>query len=156
MSLMKTQKGFGIIETLVGFAILGAATFAIMNGLDYIEKNKSKTDKNISLENMLSSVVESARSNIIMEKVDFQANSTFLSLTNFNDVRDSLKMCWVKDGLIPLADYPDCPGRFGYVVSPFQVGNLQMRGLYQVTIRTTHSQLFPERFKQYTFIVRGP
>lgn len=156
MKLFKSQTGFGMIETLVGFAILGAASYAIMMGLDYLEQSKTKTDKNISLENMLSSAVESARANIIMEKVDFQAHDSFLALTSFQHVKDSLKMCWVKDGLIPISNYPNCPGRFGYVVAPFKVGNLEYRGMYQVTIRMTHDELFPNRFKEYAFLVRGP
>lgn len=156
MKFLTSQKGFGIIEALVGFAILGAATYAIMNGLDYLEKTKTKTDKSVGLENMLSSAVESARSNITMEKVDFQAQTAFLANTSYQAVKDSLKMCWVKDGLIPVENYPNCPGKFGYVVTPFKVGNLEYRGIYQVTIRVTHDELFPNRFKEYFFIVRGP
>jgi type II secretory pathway pseudopilin PulG len=156
MRFFYDQKGFTFIETLVGFAILGAATYAIMTGLDQIEQNKNKTDKNVSLENLISSVVEASRSNIIMEKVDFQANETFLLNTTYQAVKDSLKMCWVNDGLIPIDQGMNCQARLGYVVTPLKTGNLEQRGLYQVTIRITHDELFPNQFRQYQFIVRGP
>jgi hypothetical protein len=161
MNWLKKQAGFSIVEVLVAFALLGAAIFTIMEGLDYIERKKTITDKNVSMENMLSSIVDSARSNIIMEKIDFQAGDSnytqnWLNNSTFQSVKDSLKMCWVKDGLIPLADYPNCPGRFGYAVSPLKIDTLVLRGLYYITVRMTHDELFPNSFRQYQFIVRGP
>jgi hypothetical protein len=156
MKWWKNQKGFGVVEVLVSFALLGGGVYTIMQGLDYIEKKKTVTDKNVSLENMLASIMESVRSNIIMEKVDFQAYETWLSNTNYTSIKDSLKMCWVKDGLISIDKYPDCPGRLGYVIAPMKTGNLEFRGLYFVTVRMTHDELFPNTWKQYQFIVRGP
>lgn len=156
MKWIKNQVGFGMVEVLISFAILGAGVFTIMEGLDYIETKKTTTDKNVSLENMLSSIVDSVRANIIMEKVDFQATQNWLSNTTHQTVKDSLKMCWVKDGLIPIANYPNCPGRLGYVVTPLRVDTLELRGLYSVTVRMTHDELFPSTFRQYQFIVRGP
>jgi hypothetical protein len=156
MNWLKKQAGFGMVEVMVSFALLGAGIFTIMEGLDYLEREKTITDKNVSMENMLSSIVDSVRSNIIMEKVDFQATSNWLNNSTAQAVKDSLKMCWVKDGLIPIANYPNCPGRLGYVVSPMTIGILEVRGLYFITVRMTHDELYPNNFKQYQFIVRGP
>ena len=76
MNWLKKQAGFGMVEVMVSFALLGAGIFTIMEGLDYLERQKTVTDKNVSMENMLSSIVDSVRSNIIMEKVDFQSIQT--------------------------------------------------------------------------------
>lgn len=156
MNILKNQRGFGMIEVLISFAILGAGMYTIMEGLDYIENKKNASNKDVALESMLSSVVESIRSNIIMEKVDFQASQTWLNNSTHQAIKDSLKMCWNADGLIPIENYPNCPGRMGYVVSPMKTGNLEFRGLYQVTIRLTHDEQFPGRSREYQFIVRGP
>lgn len=161
MTWFKKQAGFGMIEVLVSFAILGAGIFTIMEGLDYLEKKKTLTDKNVTLENMLGSIVDSVRANIVMEKVDFQAGDpafaqNWLSHSTHQAIKDSLTMCWVNDGLISITNYPNCPGRLGYVVSPMRIDNLQLRGLYYVTVRMTHDVLFPNTFRQYQFIVRGP
>lgn len=155
MKLLK-EKGFGMVEVLMSFAILGAGIYTIMAGLDFLESKKDTTDKNVSMELMISSVVESVRSNIIMEKVDFNATASWLANTTYNDVTDSLKMCWNERGIFPVTSVPDCPGRIGYVVTPFKTGNLEIRGLYLVTIRLVNTKLFPNEFKQYEFIVRGP
>ena len=155
MKLLK-EKGFGMVEVLMSFAILGAGIYTIMAGLDFLESKKANTDKNVSMELLVSSVVESIRSNIIMEKVDFDASASWLANTTYNDVTDSLKMCWNERGIFPATSQPDCPGRIGYVVAPFKTGNLEIRGLYLVTIRLVNTKLFPNEFKQYEFIVRGP
>lgn len=150
------QKGFGLLETMIGFAIMGVGTFLILQGLDMFDDSKVRADKSINLENTLSNVLESVKANIILEKIDFQAEEAFFVHTTYQAVKDNLKLCWVKDGVIPLENYPTCPGRIGYVVTPLKVGTLSLRGLYKVVIRLTHDELYPGSFKQYEFIVKGP
>ncbi len=156
MNRILTQKGFGLLETMIGFAIMGVGTFLILRGLDMFDDSKVRTDKSINLENTLSNILESVKANIILEKVDFQAEEAFFIHTTYQDVKNNLKLCWVKDGVITLEDYPNCPGRIGYVVTPLKVGTLSLRGLYKVVIRLTHDELYPGSFKQYEFIVKGP
>ncbi len=156
LHLIKNQQGFGILETMIGFAIMGVGTYLILQGLDMFDSSKGRVDKSINLENTLSNIVESVKSNIILEKIDFQADTNFLSKSTYQEVKDSLKLCWVKDGVIPLDNYPNCPGRLGYVVTPLKVGTLTLRGLYRVTVRLTHDEIYAGRFKQYEFIVKGP
>lgn len=153
---LKNQLGFGFVEILVSFGLLGVATFAVINGIDYITSSKGAVDKSVSLGNMIMGIVESVRSNIIFEKIDFQGEQKFLNNTTFQAVKDSLKMRWTRDGIIPESACPNCVGRIGYVVIPYKVGNLELRGLYKVTIRLTHDELFPNTFQNYEFIVRGP
>lgn len=156
LNLIKEQKGFGLLETMIGFAIMGVGTFLILQGLDMFDSSKTRVDKSINLESTLSNILESVKSNIILEKVDFKAEENFFNNTAFQDVKNSLKLCWVKDGVITIDNYPNCPGRLGYVVVPLKVGTLTLRGLYKVTIRITHDELFPNSFRQYEFIVKGP
>lgn len=156
MKSLFSQRGFGLLEVLVATALLGGGIYTIMAGLDYIEKNKTVTEKNVTLENTISSIVESVRANIVMEKIDFQASTTWLNNTTFEDIKNSLKICWDRNGMTPLEPGGDCPGRIGYVVTPMKTGNLEIRGLYHVTVRVVHSELFPGRSREYQFIVRGP
>ncbi len=151
-----SQKGIGLLETIIAFAIIGIGTFLILQGLDQFDSSKSRVNKSINLESTLSSIVESVKANIVLEKVDFQADTTFLHHSSYNDVKNSLKLCWLNEGLIPNDGSSQCTGRLGYVVTPLKVGNLTLRGLYKVTVRLTHDELFPGSFKQYEFIVKGP
>ena len=144
-----------MIEAMIGFAILGVGIYLLLTMLGFIDDNKAETTKRASMEIMISGLIESVRSNINMEKVDFNADA-FLNKTTYEGVKSSLKQCWVKDGMIPLTSFPECPGRIGYVVAPMKTGKLETRGLYKVTIRLTHDELFPNQFKQYEFIVKDP
>jgi hypothetical protein len=153
IKLIKNDSGFSIIEAVVALGIIGIGAYGLLEGLDSITSSKTKVDESIGLEIILAAVVDEVRSNITREKVDFKAHENFLSLTNIDDVKDSLKMGWNKNGI--QVDCINCAGKFGYVVSPYKVGTLLYRGLFEVSIRVTHDKLFPNRFKQYRFIVRG-
>ncbi|MCM2348888.1 MAG: hypothetical protein NDI69_02635 [Bacteriovoracaceae bacterium] len=154
-TLFKSEKGVGMVEVLMGFALAGVGAFIILNAVDYLGEKKSIVDKNASMENLITGLMESIRSNIVMEKIDFEADE-FLNHTTFEAVEESLKLCWVNDGILLKADYPDCPGKIGYVITPMKAGNMEFRGLFKVTIRLTHQELFPGQFKQYEFIVKDP
>lgn len=156
MKILRNKKGFGIVESMIALGLVGVGTYFIMQGLDMFDSSKVKTDTSINLESTLNSVLESVKSNITMEKVDFQAEEKFFAHTTYKEVKKNLALCWFKDGLTSAANSPDCQSRIGYVVAPLMVGNLPIRGLYKVTIRMTHDELFPNSFRQYEFIVKGP
>jgi len=153
IKLLKNEIGFSIMEAVVGLAIVGLGASGILTGIDTLNSSKIKVDESIGLEVILASVVDEVRSNIMREKVDFRAKEEFLDLSSLPDVKNSLKMGWNKGGINP--DCTSCKGRIGYVVTPYRVGTLLYRGLYEVNIRVTHDEIFPNRFKQYRFIVRG-
>lgn len=154
--ILKNSVGFGVLEIMISLGILGVATYAILNGLDFLTSSKQNVEKKVYLENILSNIVESARANIAMEKVDFDADNTFLKNSVYEDVRNSLNLRWVKDGIVRASDCPNCTGRIGYVVTPLKTTSLEFRGIYKVTVRVTHDEEFPGEFKQYDFIVKGP
>lgn len=150
-----TQKGFGLVEVMMGFAILGIGTTIALQGIDFIENKKVMIDREATQEGLLTGLIESIRANVAMEKVDYAADE-FLNNTTYEAVHKSLQLCWVHDGIIPLETFPKCPGRIGYVVSPLKMGPMELRGLYKVTVRMTHSELYPNTYKQYEFIVKDP
>lgn len=154
-TLIRSQKGLGMVEVLMGFALAGVGAFIILNAVDFLGEKKAIVDKSATMENLMTGLMESVRSNIAMEKVDFQSED-FLNHTTYEAVENSLKLCWVNDGIIPVEEYPGCPGKLGYVVAPMKAGNMEFRGLYKVTVRLTHKELFPGQFKQYDFIVKDP
>ena len=153
--LIGSQKGMGMVEVLMGFALAGVGAFIVLNAVDFLGDKKAVIDKNASMENIITGVMETVRSNIAMEKIDF-APEGFLNNTTYEAVEKSLKLCWVNDGIIPLEEYPGCPGKIGYVVAPMKAGTMEFRGLYKVTVRVTHKELLPNQFKQYEFIVKDP
>lgn len=149
------QTGFSMVEVLVAIAILGMGITIALNGINFIGDKKDSIDRGATQEGLLTGLIESIRLNIAMEKVDFDAEA-FLQNTTYKDVHNSLRLCWVHDGIIPVETFPECPGRIGYVVTPLKVGPLEMRGLYKITVRMTHAELFPDVYRQYEFIVKDP
>lgn len=151
--LISSNKGLSLIEVITGFAIAGSGAFLILNGVDYLDRQKSSMDKSASQEAIVSGLVESIRSNIAMEKIDFNPRQ-FLEAQEIEELEPYLKLCWLNDGTLPLEEFPTCQGRLGYVVYPLKIGNLEYRGMYKVTIKITHQTHFPGTFKQYDFIVK--
>jgi hypothetical protein len=159
--ILKNNLGFGILEIMISAGLVGVGLYVVMSGVDFLSDNKTAVDKNIEMEQLISGIVENVRANIVMEKVDFAVDTTtkenlFLLNSTPQGVKDSLKLRWTKEGIIPADQCQDCPGRIGYVVTPYKSGSLTIRGLYKVTIRMTHDQMFPGQFKQFDFIVKGP
>lgn len=155
MKKILNAAGIGLVEVMLGFGLIGAGAFVILNGVDFISEKKSIVDRRASMEGGVRGLVESIRANIAMEKVDFNGED-FLSKTTLPEVTEQLKLCWYKDGIIPIEQFPNCPGRIGYVITTLKTGPLDLRGLYKVTIRLTHSELIPGEFKQYEFVVKDP
>jgi hypothetical protein len=159
--MMNNNRGFGLMEIMVSAGLVGVGLYVVMSGVDFLSDNKTAVDKNIEMEQMISGIVENVRSNIVMEKVDFAVDPTtkenvFLLNSTPQAVRDSLKLRWTKEGITSAENCQDCPGRIGYVVTPYKSGSLTLRGLYKVTVRMTHDKMFPNEFKQFEFIVKGP
>ncbi|HLT22726.1 MAG TPA: hypothetical protein VKZ84_04755 [Bacteriovoracaceae bacterium] len=151
--LINSEKGLSLIEVITGFAIAGSGAFLILNGLDFLERRKSSMDKSANQEAIVSGLVESIRSNIAMEKIDFNPKP-FLEAREIEELLPFLKLCWLDGGTVPLEEFPNCQGKLGYVVYPLKIGNLEYRGMYKVTIKITHETLIPGQFKQYDFIVK--
>ena len=152
--MIKSQKGFSLLEVMIAMALLIGVSAAVLQGFDSLNFLKERSEQGSSIESILSSQLDEIRANIANEKIDFKAED-FLNLTDLDDVKDSLIMRWNNNGVFQAADCPHCKGRIGYVIEPYKIGSLLFRGLLSVTIRVTHDELLSGRFSQYTYIVRG-
>ncbi len=153
--ITKNQRGIGMLEVLIGFGLLGVGSVIILNGVDFIGEKKEVIDKAAIQESLITSLLESIRANVAREKIDFAPND-FLNRNTYASVQESLRLCWVNDGFVPLEAFPECPGRVGYIVTPLRIGSMEYRGLHKVTLRITHKELFPKTYQQYEFIVKDP
>ena len=152
--MKNNEKGFSLLEVIVAMAIVMGTSFAVMKGFDSLNVLKSISNEKSSIESILMSQLDEIRSNIVNEKIDFKADA-FLSLNTFETVNTSLVMRWNQNGIYKASDCTQCKGRIGYVIEPYKVGTLVFRGLFLVTIRVTHSEIFKNRYRQYSYIVRG-
>lgn len=148
------NKGATLVETMVGFGILGTVTLVVTSGIDFIDDKKKAQKESYAGEIIISSLVETIRSNIYREKID-PVPEVFLANRSVEDVKKQLNLCWTNAGYYPRGNQ-NCPGRMGYTISTLGTGATVFRGLYKVTVRVTHDTLFPKRIKQYEFVVRDP
>lgn len=152
MKFIFNNKGFSLVEIIVSLGVLGATVFLGTMALKNISVTEKEVRNDTTLDNTVHSLVGAIRSNILMQKVNFNAQ-TFLETTSVDKVKEILPLAWNHSIIVPKEECPDCPGRIGYVVTP--PNETIYRGLYQVTIRVTHEQLFPGSYKTYTFLVNG-
>ncbi len=148
------NKGITLVENIVAFAILGAVLLVVVNGISFIDNEKKVQAESYSGETIVLSLIESIRANIHLEKIN-PAPDPFINARTIRDLKNQLHLCWTRDGYFP-RNNQDCPGRMGYSISTLTTGAAVYRGLYKVTLRVTHDTLFPNRFKNYEFIVRDP
>jgi len=154
MRIFNNSRGMTIVEIMVAFGILGVVFLVITSGVDFIDDKKKEQAMSYSGEIIISSLIESIRSNIYREKID-PTPEEFLDLKSVEEVKKQLHLCWTKDGYYQRGNQ-DCPGRMGYTISTLGTGAMTLRGLYKVTVRVSHDTLFPNRIKQYEFIVKDP
>lgn len=62
-----------------------------------------------------------------------------------------MTMAWDVGVQTPVDQCPNCAGRYGFVIQPFEGTGLQ--GLYLVTLRMTHTSWVGEKYRDYQFVV---
>ncbi len=145
-SQLMNHRGATVVELIVSSVIVfvGMAAFTSF----YI--NSLKLTKNIQLSGTSNKVVSRILENIRNVTHQSQINFDYSqSASKYLDV-SSLPMAWDSGSVGTPAKCPECKGRYGYTIQPYE----NYRGLYLVTIRMTHPSwgTGPEDYKDYTFI----
>lgn len=153
------KRGFSLLEVMVSISVLGAVSYLGFTGIENIKRHKTITRKNLGMENIVYSTLNTIRSNINNQKIHFKSQE-ILGTGSLEDIREKLPVAWderrmvsVKECLLNVENEKDCPkGRLGYVVEP--MGSIY-RGLWKVTLRMAHPDLVKEGFIDYIFFVSG-
>ncbi len=130
------QSGMSIVEVLfASFALMIVFLAAMSFAVDI-----KKRTINISSKRSYVSEYEKIANLIISDpklfKVSFDPSET--TRCNLLDVA-KLPIAWDQKDVYELEDCPNCPGRIGYVIQPYDIPTL--RGVYKVTFRLTHTTL---------------
>lgn len=144
--IKKSQRlnntGFTITEVLVGTALL---TMIVIGGLTAFDQlNKISTD-NQTVSTVDDRVIE------IIENIRQQPTTQILQFDDASDILSSstLKMAWSNQVDLPESECSECPGRYGYVITPASQATTD---LYLVTIWFTHTE-WGKEIKKYEFLV---
>ncbi len=140
-----SNKGTSIIEIAIICVVLGVLSLSMLNlfvaNLKEFQRIKFKKNMNHDITN----IVEVVRANVIAQKINFdssEVSKTYELLSN------NLPWAWSQNKIYPVAECPDCPGRFGYTIQPIE----NIRGIFRVTIKITNSN-YLESDLIYEFVV---
>lgn len=141
--------GFTILEVLITLGLLGIVFVGVQSAvnqyLDQSQQAKSSTSND--------QIVESVLKRVIADVNQFQVDFGVVNTTPVNGKctnSEPLPVAWDVEVYTAEKNCPRCPGRLGYWVQPLE----NYRGLYKVTVRVTHTKIYPEGHCQdYTFIV---
>lgn len=142
--MRKPQGGFAIVENLVSLVIILMATAALMTAIVVYRKVARSVETQSSQEKQVLQIIENVRTSMENYQISFALGDAerdrLLAVSK-------LPMAWDAQIVTAKENCGSCPGRFGYVVQPFE----GMRGLYLVTMRMTHKDWHIP--KDYEFVV---
>lgn len=140
------QRGFSLVETLVGLGIMVSSGLAIVTTILVVRGVGVEIETRSSEEKQIMQIVENIRTAPENFQIAFvtgdQDKETLLK-------PETLPMAWGNNMVAEASECEGCPGRFGYIVQPFQ----GMRGLYVVTLRMTHASWKEPTYKDFEFVV---
>lgn len=156
---LKNNRGFTLIEALVGIGLLGIVMVVGTQGYEYVKRSQEKITTMNTTENRVSEIIQTVKANISQQIISFPASlatTTSTSLTDpekvvadyIEDKLTSLPMAWSTYTDSTTAECPTCPGKYGYVITSVP----GYGGLYNVTIRFTHTD-WGTTPKTYSFVV---
>lgn len=136
------NKGFTITEALVGTALLSIVVLGGLTAFDYLGKMANDNQTVSTVDDRVSEIIENIRQQPTTQILQFEDPSDLLNASR-------LKMAWSNQVDMPASECSDCPGRYGYVITPASQATTD---LYLVTIWFTHKE-WGKEIKKYEFLV---
>lgn len=158
------NKGFTIMEAIVGIGLLGIVMVTATQGYDYIKASQAKMVTMNTTENRVSEIIQTVKANISQQIISFPASvardgTTAGSSSENGDtlvnsyiesvLSSNLPMAWSMNTDAKVSECSTCPGRYGYVITAIP----GYGGLYLVSIRFTHTEWGDNASKSFSFVV---
>ncbi|MBC7420324.1 MAG: hypothetical protein H7328_06300 [Bdellovibrio sp.] len=139
---LKPEHGFSIVEVMIGTGLIMVVALGGMSLLTQLTKTSKTNEVSTYADDRIHEIIENIRQQPTTEIIQYVDDPSVLLK------KGSLKMAWSTQVDAPEATCQDCPGRYGYVISPI---NQALGDLYLVTIIFTHKDW--ENSRQYEFVV---
>jgi len=143
--MMRSSKGFTLIETAVALGVAAIGSFLILKGMDSMRDLTEETLLLSSNERQIHAIADNLRTGIEQHQINFDYSD---ASTNRELKLEDLPMAWDVGQSAPKEECKNCRGRYGYTIQVLE----RYRGLYQVTLRVTHKE-WREPFRDYKFVV---
>lgn len=144
--MINSNRGFTIIESLVGMSLLGILLAISITSVQQVRKISETVTTSESSDKQILQIIENVRSNMNSFKATYDYYDEAIADGLLED--NKLAMAW--DGNIDTTkdQCPTCRGRYGYVLQPYE----KYRGLFILTLKINH-QTWPGGPKTYKFLV---
>ena len=137
---MLNNKGFTMIEGLVGIALLAIIIVVGTSGYEQIQKTSRTLATLNTTENRINEIIYGVKANVTQQITSFSSSR---SLSNAD-----LPMAWSLNVDGPVAECPECPGRYGYTINAIP----NYSGRYEVKLIFTHTD-WQQGPKEFHFLV---
>lgn len=147
MNVLQNNRGQTIVESLVGFALIGIVGMVFVGGMVSLRNTTRQTVVLSSSEKQIKDIADNIKAGVENYQVNFNYDT---SVADSLDIR-KLPMGWDNGVVAPRDQCTGCAGTYGYVIQPYEA----FRGLYKVTLRMTHKAWTEkgETFRDYVFVV---
>lgn len=139
---IRSKKGFTITEVMVGTALLSIVVVGGLTAFDQLHKISVGNEITSTADDRVAEIIENIRQQPTTQILQFEDPLDILTVNN-------LQMGWSNNDDKPAKDCINCPGRYGYVITP---ASKATSDLYLVTIWFTHTEWGSE-IKKYEFLV---
>lgn len=144
--MINSNRGFTIIESLVGISLLGILLSISISAVQQVRKiSETVTTSEISDKQILQ-IIENVRSNMNSFKATYDYYDEISANMLLEDSK--LAMAWDNNTDTTIDKCPTCRGRYGYVLQPYE----KYRGLFILTLKVSH-QNWQSGPKTYKFLV---
>lgn len=147
LQVFGNNRGQTLVESLVGFALIGIVGMVFVGGLISLRNTTKSTIVMSSADKQINDIAENIKSGVENYQINFNYNASIGDVLEVS----KLPMAWDSNRVAFRSECPECPGTFGYTIQPFEA----FRGLYKVTLRMTHTSWTAkgEPFRDYVFVV---
>lgn len=139
---IRSKKGFTITEVMVGTALLSIVVIGGLTAFDQLHKISVGNETVSTADDRVAEIIENIRQQPTTQILQYENATDILSVNN-------LKMGWSNNDDKPLNKCTNCPGKYGYVITP---ASQATSDLYLVTIWFTHTE-WGSDIKKYEFLV---
>lgn len=139
---IRSKKGFTITEVMVGTALLSIVVIGGLTAFDQLNKISVGNEIASTADDRVAEIIENIRQQPTTQILQFEDAGDLLTVNN-------LKMGWSNTDDKPASQCPQCPGHYGYVITP---ASQATSDLYLVTVWFTHTEWGSE-IKKYEFLV---
>lgn len=147
------EQGFTLVENLVALGILAIICAGLFGGMVIMQKLSTTSRMMSASDKQISDIADNIRVALESHQIDFGRvvkGDAESNIETINSVLDPsrLPMAWDVGVTGTAKDCPQCKGRYGFVIQPFE----RFPGLYLVTLRMTN-QSWSVPYRDYQFVV---